>query len=187
MSAMWMRFRADLRRRVWAFVALGVLAGIAGGVVLTAAAGARRTDTALARWVRHSNAADVLVNPDNTPGPKWSQVDHLPHVAAVGSLEGIAVENLVNGQLDPRWLNTLVGGATDARLFRTVHRERIVDGRLFDPRAVDEVVINERMVRERGYHVGSRLTLQVFTQPELDQLMNNGHPKGRAMRFVVSG
>ena len=49
MAPVWFALRADVRRRWRALVSLALLLGLAGGVVLTAAAGARRTDTAYPR------------------------------------------------------------------------------------------------------------------------------------------
>ena len=46
MATVWLALRADVRRRWRALVSLALLLGLAGGVVLIAAAGARRTDTA---------------------------------------------------------------------------------------------------------------------------------------------
>jgi hypothetical protein len=45
MDTLWLALRADLRRKWRALVSLALLIGLAGGVVLTAAAGTRRTDT----------------------------------------------------------------------------------------------------------------------------------------------
>ena len=49
MAPVWFALRAGMRRRWRALVSLALLLGLAGGVVLTAAAGARRTDTATTR------------------------------------------------------------------------------------------------------------------------------------------
>jgi len=59
------RLKAELRSRWRAWAAIALLVGLAGGVVLTTAAGARRTDTAYARYLAQSRAADVLVSPTN--------------------------------------------------------------------------------------------------------------------------
>jgi len=49
------------RWRSWAVLAL--LTGLAGGAVLTAAAGALRTETAYPRLLAKSNASDLLIAP----------------------------------------------------------------------------------------------------------------------------
>jgi len=63
MGAVWLRLRAELRQRWRGWLALAVLLGLIGGVAVTAAAGARRTDTAYSRFLRASHAADLLVTP----------------------------------------------------------------------------------------------------------------------------
>src|SRR6266568_1627142 len=63
MGAVWLRLRAELRQQWRGLLALAVLLGVIGGIALTAAAGARRTDTAYPRFLRQSHAADLLVTP----------------------------------------------------------------------------------------------------------------------------
>lgn len=46
MGSVWLCLRAELRPKLRSLLALALLLGLVGGVVLTAAAGARRTDTA---------------------------------------------------------------------------------------------------------------------------------------------
>lgn len=55
--AVLMRLRADLRTRWRALLGLALLLGLIGGVALTAAAGARRTDTAYSRLLSWANAS----------------------------------------------------------------------------------------------------------------------------------
>src|SRR5688572_18647505 len=61
MTAVSYRFRAELRTRWRAWLALALLVGLAGGAVLALAAGARRTDTAYSRFLSAQNAYDALV------------------------------------------------------------------------------------------------------------------------------
>ena len=61
MRAVWARARAELRGRLWSWVAIAALVGLAGGVVIAAAAGARRTDTAYPRFLATHTPADVIV------------------------------------------------------------------------------------------------------------------------------
>jgi hypothetical protein len=57
----WLSLRAGLRLRWRVLAALAVLLGVVGGVVLTAAAGARRTATAYPRLLQWANAAQVEI------------------------------------------------------------------------------------------------------------------------------
>ena len=66
MTTVWFALRADVRRRWPALLSLAVLLGLIGGVVLTAAAGARRTDTAYPRLLTWANATQVDIVPGGT-------------------------------------------------------------------------------------------------------------------------
>lgn len=57
MGPVWLGMRAELRLRWPAMVGLALLLGLVGGVALTAAAGARRTETAYPRLLRWARAA----------------------------------------------------------------------------------------------------------------------------------
>jgi hypothetical protein len=88
MTAVWYRFRAELRMRWRGWLALALIAGIAGGAVLALTAGARRSDTAYRRFLRAQDAYDVFVSlntggfgasPDEVFDPE--EVERLPQVA----------------------------------------------------------------------------------------------------------
>ena len=83
MATVWLRLRADLRLRWRALVGLALLLGLIGGVVLTAAAGARRTDTAYPRLLSWANAAQVNILPEGTGlTGYYAALARLPQVAA---------------------------------------------------------------------------------------------------------
>src|SRR5438067_7884861 len=68
-QAVWMAARAQLRRRWGATVALILLVGLAGGVVIAAIAGASRTDSAMKRFVAFSRPEDAYVVVNGPPPP----------------------------------------------------------------------------------------------------------------------
>ena len=85
MAPVWLRFRAEFRARWVASLAVALLVGLAGGVTLAAVAGGRRTDTAFHRLLEKTNAADILVNPDNgtSSALRLGAVAELPQVAQI--------------------------------------------------------------------------------------------------------
>ena len=86
MATVWLRLRADLRLRWRALVGLALLLGLIGGVVLTAAAGARRTDTAYPRLLSWANAAQVDILPEGTGlTGYYAALARLPQVAAMST------------------------------------------------------------------------------------------------------
>jgi hypothetical protein len=88
MAAVWLSVRAELRLRWRALAGLALLLGLLGligGVVLTAAAGARRTDTAYPRLLQWASAAQVQVLPlSDRPTPGFfAALARLPQVASM--------------------------------------------------------------------------------------------------------
>ena len=83
MRAVWVRARADLRRRLLGWVALALLIGIAGGAAIAVAAAARRTDTAYERFLASSSPSDASITESKdflTKDLDLDQVAALPEV-----------------------------------------------------------------------------------------------------------
>jgi len=83
-AAVRIRFRAELRSRWRAWLALALMAGAAGGVVVALAAGAHRTQTALHRYYVATHAADAYVDPGFGFGEEslnLGRIERLPQVA----------------------------------------------------------------------------------------------------------
>ena len=104
----------ELRTRWRAWVSLALLVAFAGGCVLTAAAGARRTGSAYQRFLVASKASDVLVSPAGTGlGGYYRALARLPSVTAVAPIVGLSVQPIGPGgpvlasvaaaPLDHRW------------------------------------------------------------------------------------
>src|SRR4051794_39530441 len=71
-----LRLRVEVRTRWAALLAVGVLAGMAGGVTVAIVAGARRTETAYTRFLAGAHAFDVAVtNGGTTPENVNKQFD----------------------------------------------------------------------------------------------------------------
>jgi putative ABC transport system permease protein len=157
-----MRVRSELRSAWRAWVALALLFGLAGGAAIASAAGARRTESAYPRFVVWSHAADVMsggfpqkYDPEKTlrtiehlPSvTDWARVDVVSYVATLPSGRTVRVPDLE--------------GATDSRgrAFSSIDRPRILEGRMFDPAAPDEAVVDFATADRFGLHVGSVLRM----------------------------
>ena len=146
---------SSARWRSWAFLA--AIVGLAGAVVLTAAAGARRTDSAYGRFLATSNAADVLVGPDNTGfGGYYPALAKLPGVEAIAPVIGVqALPVAPGGTL----LNAQVYASGDARYGKVVERPRFVSGRLPLRNRVHEIALDVSAAAAFHAHVGSSITM----------------------------
>src|SRR6478672_611899 len=127
----------EIRRRGARFLLLIALVGVVGTVVLSSAAGARRSSSALARFNKSSRAADLeLTVGDPTP----SQLHEFQAVKGVDSfapLRGGAYQFPRAPQLQA------LASAVDTRFGTVVDRARIITGRAANPSAPDEVTVGE--------------------------------------------
>jgi FtsX-like permease family len=191
----------QLRRRRPATAALVVLVGLAGGVVMAAVAGASRTDSAMGRFVAYSRPEDLIavVNgaqgdpSDPTVGARAvvvrSRVFALPQIAAAGRAPYIFLAANRRGS-DIGGVNAFA--AADTRMFRTIERPRLLDGRLPRPDRAGEAVVDDVTAAARRLHVGSRIRLRAFSaaqqgNPETTVLSKYPAPAGPAYTFHVVG
>ena len=133
--------------------------GLAGGAVLTTAAGARRTDTAFNRYLATSHAADELVAPNERGfGGFYAALRGVNGVSAVAPLVGVAA-------FQPGRPNSEVQMmlAADGQYGRTIERPRLLEGRLPDPTRADEVLADSAVAKRNHLHAGSRLRLELLT------------------------
>ena len=159
MGSVWLALRADLRARWRAIAGLAVLLGLIGGVVLTAAAGAHRTDTAYPRLLQWANAAQVDVIPTSNGAATayFAALGRLPQVASI-STTGLyqAVLPARRGQqLTP--VGTL--SSPDGRFGISADRVKILAGRPFNPRAAGQAMVNQRLAEQEDLRPGGVLRL----------------------------
>ncbi|GIH26486.1 hypothetical protein Aph01nite_47960 [Acrocarpospora phusangensis] len=147
LAPLWAWLRLDLRRRIRALVLLGLLVAVGSGTVMSAAAGARRADSAMDRLLAATLPAHAMVQP-NRPGFDWDAVRRLPGVAAVGTfllsdltLEGLPGAALSYPSLDPTFMTTM-------------ERPAVVAGRLPDNTRADEAVATEMFLEANGVKLG---------------------------------
>jgi len=158
------------RRR---FVALSVLIGLAAGLALGGAAGARRTDTSFSRMLQRYPGPDVIIPniPDSTGGTAVfdaATVQSIPGVAIVGEAKPLV--SLIDGR-------PIVNVAhVDAELGNGgVLPYKIVEGRPPDPARLDEAIANYAAADRMNLRVGDVVPLELvppfkefLTRPDVD-------------------
>jgi hypothetical protein len=195
-SAVWLRAAAQLRGRARATVLLAVLVGLAGGVVLAAVVGARRTEAALPRFLAHDRTADATVELFLSPsqqgpdplGKELRALTGLPEVAWAGRMRVAIVSSP-----DPasptgrrRDLGLLPMDAGGSQIFG---RPIVVAGRLPDERQADEAVIDEELAARRHLGVGSRWRVGAYTAAQLEQAAGetSSPPAGSTVKLRIVG
>lgn len=153
MGAIGLRARSELRsRRGWVGVAL--VAALGAGAVMTAAAGARRTDRAYGRFERAERAADVVIYPSFGAGivtPPFAPVRKLPQVAYAAQLRFVPAELSDQQAVAVEYGEPPLGTEID--------RVKILRGRA--PRAPDEAIVGFTLAQRRHLRPGSRIGLRL--------------------------
>jgi hypothetical protein len=187
MAAVWVRAAAELRRRWRATVLLAVLVGLAGGVVLAAVAGARRTDSAVDRFLAYNRPMNVSV-----AGLDLPVVERLPEVADAD--EGTLVPLVLAtppGSADPDGTGVVAAWVTiHGRLGVTTDRPILVRGRLPDPGRPLEIAVNEPLAARRHLRPGDTIRVLAYSPRQLRPGLDSstiGPPRGPALELVVTG
>ena len=120
MTAIVVLARSTARRHWRGIVVIAVLAGLAGAVVLGAAAGARRTATSLDRFNRYSRSADVEVTAGDATRAQLRDFGRSPLIAAVAELWQLTIVVGDNQQHTmPRTEQSIFGEASTYGACRT--------------------------------------------------------------------
>ena len=162
------RFRSTFRRRRAGYAALVVLVGVVGGIALASVAAARRTEASYPAFLAGTNASDLLVQPTTNVGyrsPFVRQVERLPHVRHVETAIALnAATFRPDGSLGTVLLTRAQLVVSLDGLFSDQDRVTIVAGRRADPARADEVVVSTPAARELGLHVGSHVSVGLYTE-----------------------
>ena len=187
MSAAWVWRRCQWRRRLVPALATTALFAVAVGLVLTTAAGARRTQTAYPRMVAAVGASDVLANPDLgvDTALDFDAVEALPGVEAVGVSAGMFLVPPTDAGTPDFTVPILSIASADGELGYTIDRPLLRAGRLPDPDAVDEAVFDPVLADELGVSVGDTATMLT---PDLSAPpAGGGEPDFLPVRLTVTG
>ena len=130
MGAVGLVARCEMRRRWRGMVALTLLVGVIGAVVLATVAGARRSDTALGRFQAESRSPNVefFIGGPVPSAKLFRRLERVPGVEAVGLLNPFSLV-LRRAPSGP----TQIAAAIDPTFGRVVDRARLITGRRIAP------------------------------------------------------
>jgi hypothetical protein len=189
MAAIWLTARAEWRQRWRSFVALALLTGLAGGVTLAAFTGSRRADTSFDRLLERQKYPNVAIELDERPEPELvREAAKLPGVEVAVHRAMLVVapadSGLVAGQDSMAVAVPVVAGDGPGLL-------GIVEGRPYDARRSDELVVNEAMRDRLDAEVGDRLSLVSLTPAQWDASEETGgrypSPAGPTQEVTLVG
>ncbi len=174
MTAIWMTARAHWRQRWRSFVVVAVLAGLAGGVALAAFTGSRRADTSFARLDERLKTTNLHVTTGGRPDPElirevatWPGVEVAMHQVIL--VVAPADSGMQIGR-DTIAVAVTVMAGDDPRDFS------IVEGRRYDERRADELLVNEAMRDALDADIGDRFSLVSLTPQQVEASEDEGGP-----------
>jgi hypothetical protein len=156
MGAVSMVVMAGLRSRWRSWLALALVAGLMGGLVVAVAAGARRTDAAYPALIAWSRPPDDLISlgwGQTFAGAPAAAVSRLPQVTAAATLTSYTA-------LQPASVSVLAPSGTAVP--DTLWRRKLLAGRLPDPGAADQADISFTVAQSEHAGVGDRLRLMLL-------------------------
>ena len=166
MRAVWLSVRAGLRQDWRGLALLTLITTVMGAVVLTALAGARRTDTAVAQFLQYAGPTQGFVSAD------------LATMDKIAALPGVAYAEVADRMLagpvsvDGRPASP-VEVSTLALLDRPSQvRGIIIAGRWAAQSRADEAVLDESAAQVLDAHVGSVLELRGYRHSQMQQVLN---------------
>jgi FtsX-like permease family len=168
MGVLWLRAKAQLRGQARASLLLVLLVGLGGALVLAAAAGARRSEAALPRFLAANRTMDtvVYVQPDepfDDLAEARRQLAALPEMRQVFRLTGALILAGVDPTDPARWHRQLGAVALDPGGSVAFGRPIVVAGRLPHERRPEEAVVDEELAERRHLQVGSAYRVAAFT------------------------
>jgi hypothetical protein len=182
----WWFFRVGLRQDWRGLALLTLITALMGAVALTALAGARRTDSAVGRFLLYAGPFQGQVSTDPATMDK---IAALPGIAYTqrGALM-LAVPVSVDGRPVPDQGQSQV--ITEAEIYRPPQvRAIILAGRFPVQSRTDEVALNESAARELHAHDGSVLEMRGYRPDQMEQVLNGTvvPPKVGMGRVRVTG
>jgi hypothetical protein len=170
-------------------VGLAILVALIGGLVLAGLAGSIRTSTAVDRLIENKDTADVLVNPDNgdESALDYEALAALPMVKQASRVNGVLVLSRV-GQV--RTMEDLFSGlvalGTTGGASWEFHRPVLLEGRMPDPDALDEVYLDRTYASASGREVGDVIEATIPASDDLGRLMSAEDLGEDAMLDVIN-
>ncbi|MGH2793577.1 MAG: FtsX-like permease family protein, partial [Actinomycetota bacterium] len=154
MGPVMVRLGAELRNRWRSWLTMALLLGVVGGAVLAVAAGARRTDTAYPRFLDAVRAYHVGVfkftELEGFAEIDFAKIADLPQVADSWEVRYFGDDRIgIEASTDPRWITEF-------------SKVKILEGRIADPTASDEVTVSFLSAQEVGYRVGGFLDVDLL-------------------------
>jgi ABC-type lipoprotein release transport system permease subunit len=166
-GAVWATLGSEVRRHRGAFAIAVLLAGLAGGATLTAAAGARRSDTAYERFLEWSGPIDFgaggALGTDAELAADLVAIERAPFVEAVAHVPAADLQvRDEQGELLQPFQVRVIGDRDDVLADGPIGKEKVLRGRHARPEAADEATVSFATAERLGVDAGDDLELYPY-------------------------
>jgi ABC-type lipoprotein release transport system permease subunit len=163
-NAVRLRLRVEARAHWRSWLGAALLVGILTGAGIAAFSGARRTQTAYARFLRGTRAFDIALTNGSTPESinRQFDFDEIARLPEVGSAAKIAYYNAEGSTPTGRQIveaDLAPFASIDGRFGAALNRVRVLHGRL--PTGADEIALSFLCADRLGVRAGDRLRLSL--------------------------
>ncbi|HTZ09898.1 MAG TPA: FtsX-like permease family protein [Acidimicrobiales bacterium] len=164
------RFRATLVRHWADHLVLALLIALLGGVAMGAVVAARVTQSSYPQFLRHTDASDLTLSTygissasaTNYSPRTTAAIARLPEVKRVESWVGVFAVPMRDGAPELSLGNDLNLAASESGLYFHMDRATAVEGRVADPRRVDEFMTTALGAQLLGIHVGQVIPVGLY-------------------------
>lgn len=172
-----------IRARWRSTIAIALLIGIVGAIVLATAAGARRSGTALERF----NAASLSSNVElSIAAPTKQQLADYRTSAGVEALSQLRAYAFTLEDVP----NLAMAAPMDGAFGHHLDRSRLIAGRRADPSVAEEITIGESLSKLLDLPIGATFSTDSFTAEQIRDAFAGGtpgRPDGPRVKFRVVG
>ena len=178
MGAVGLLAGSEIRRRWRSTIAIVLMVGVIGAIVLATAAGARRTDTSLDRFNAVARSSDIEISVGIPSDREMAEFARTPGIANIARLRAYAFA------LGDNLEDLAIAYPLDHVFGRDADRSRLITGRNVDPTAPDEVTIGESLAAELHLKVGDTIDAPTATREQVRIGFSGGNP-GRPAGPVI--
>jgi ABC-type antimicrobial peptide transport system permease subunit len=190
----WYRFRATFTHRWSGLLAVTLLVGLLGGLSMGAIEAARTTESSPLDFATNTRTPGLFVLDDYASGTRSAydptllrKIAHLPHVEKVESEAGINAGPVgKNGEPLPASEGIGANGSVDGLNFNE-DRMIVTEGRMANPKAVNEFVLDSGTARAFGYHLGETVAIGWVANTQGDNSLHFKVPRTQQTKMKLVG